>query len=113
LGFGMEKNLDPGWKSAIIFLIAQRHFHRLTYRVLKFILRLRIRDLLTQDPGSGMEKCGSGINIPDPQHCQRRLGGLCEIPLLFVLVQLSVLVTRTGTLLLSTFKLRKWCYSIN
>jgi hypothetical protein len=21
------------------------------------------------DPGSGMEKFGSGINIPDPQHC--------------------------------------------
>ncbi len=23
---------------------------------------------LTLDPGSGMEKFGSGINIPDPQH---------------------------------------------
>jgi hypothetical protein len=22
------------------------------------------------DPGSGMEKFGSGLNIPDPQHCQ-------------------------------------------
>jgi hypothetical protein len=21
------------------------------------------------DPVSGMEKCGSGVNIPDPQHC--------------------------------------------
>jgi hypothetical protein len=26
-----------------------------------------IRNLF--DPGSGMEKFGSGINIPDPQHC--------------------------------------------
>jgi hypothetical protein len=24
---------------------------------------------LTRDPESGMEKFGSGINIPDPQHC--------------------------------------------
>jgi hypothetical protein len=23
------------------------------------------------DPGSGMEKLGYGINIPDPQHCQK------------------------------------------
>ncbi len=28
---------------------------------------------LTLDPGSGMEKLGSGINIPGPQHCWYRL----------------------------------------
>jgi hypothetical protein len=27
-----------------------------------------IRDGKNSDPGSGMEKVGSGINIPDPQH---------------------------------------------
>jgi hypothetical protein len=27
---------------------------------------MRIRDLV--NPGSGMKKIGSGINIPDPQH---------------------------------------------
>ncbi len=34
---------------------------------LEAVLRIRIRDLF--DPGSGMEKFGYGINIPDPQHC--------------------------------------------
>jgi hypothetical protein len=29
---------------------------------------MRIRDGDRSDPGSGMEKVGSGINIPDPQH---------------------------------------------
>jgi hypothetical protein len=28
---------------------------------------MRIRDLV--NPGSGMEKIGPGIKIPDPQHC--------------------------------------------
>jgi hypothetical protein len=26
---------------------------------------------LTLDSASGMEEVGSGINIPDPQHCQQ------------------------------------------
>jgi hypothetical protein len=30
-----------------------------------------IRNLV--DPGYGMEKFGSGINIPDPQHCGKEL----------------------------------------
>jgi hypothetical protein len=32
-------------------------------------MRIRIWDLV--NPGSGMEKIGSGINIPDPQHCMK------------------------------------------
>jgi hypothetical protein len=30
-------------------------------------MRIGIRDLV--NPGSGMGEIGSGINIPDPQHC--------------------------------------------
>jgi hypothetical protein len=30
-----------------------------------YLMRIRIRDLV--NPGSGMEKVGSGIIIPDPQ----------------------------------------------
>ncbi len=40
-------------------------------KYLNSLMRMRIRDpesFLTLDPGSGMEKFGSGINIPDPQH---------------------------------------------
>ncbi len=28
-------------------------------------------NLFDLDPGSGMKKFGSGINIPDPQHCSK------------------------------------------
>ncbi len=31
-------------------------------------MRIRIRDPYLFDPGTGMEKFGSGIIIPDPQH---------------------------------------------
>jgi hypothetical protein len=32
-----------------------------------------------QDLGSGMEKFGSGINIPDPQHCvERKIVGVVD-----------------------------------
>jgi hypothetical protein len=34
-------------------------------------MRIRIRDLF--DPGSGMEKFGSGTNIPNPQHCRYQI----------------------------------------
>jgi hypothetical protein len=37
----------------------RNHFLELKYRYLKFF---------DADPGSGMEKFESGINIPDPQH---------------------------------------------
>jgi hypothetical protein len=33
---------------------------------------MRIRDLA--NPGSGMETAGSGINIPDAQHCIKIIG---------------------------------------
>jgi hypothetical protein len=33
------------------------------------IFWVKILDFFDVDPGSGMEKFGSGINIPDPQHC--------------------------------------------
>jgi hypothetical protein len=32
-------------------------------------MRIRIRDLEFFDPRFGMERFGSWINIPDPQHC--------------------------------------------
>jgi hypothetical protein len=32
---------------------------------------MRIRDGKNSDPGSGKEKYGSGIYIPDPQHCHK------------------------------------------
>ncbi len=36
---------------------------------------MRIRNPGCKQFGSGMEKVGSGINIPDPQHCvKNRLG---------------------------------------
>jgi hypothetical protein len=36
--------------------------------LLKFsLMRIQIRNLLTLYPESGMEKFGSGMNIPDPQ----------------------------------------------
>jgi hypothetical protein len=31
---------------------------------------MRIQDPNLFDPGSGREKFGPGINIPDPQHCE-------------------------------------------
>ncbi len=31
-------------------------------------MQIRIRDLVNLDPGSGIEKFWSGINISDPQH---------------------------------------------
>jgi hypothetical protein len=34
---------------------------------------MRIRDGKNSAPGSGIEKFGSGINIPDPQHCNKIL----------------------------------------
>jgi hypothetical protein len=36
-------------------------------------MRIRDRDLgrKNSDPGSGMKKFGSGIYIPDPQHCKQ------------------------------------------
>ncbi len=33
------------------------------------VLRIRIRCLFDPDPGFGMDVIGSGINIPDLQHC--------------------------------------------
>jgi hypothetical protein len=38
-------------------------------KFLNSLLRFRISSLF--DPGAGMEKFGSGINIPDPQHCSK------------------------------------------
>jgi hypothetical protein len=35
---------------------------------LETILWVKILKFYEADPGSGMEKLGSGINIPDPQH---------------------------------------------
>jgi hypothetical protein len=35
---------------------------------LKYLNSL-MRIYFTLDPGFGMEKFGSGINVPDPQHC--------------------------------------------
>jgi hypothetical protein len=36
-------------------------------KYLNSLMRIRIRDPNLFDPGSGMEKFGSWINIPDPQ----------------------------------------------
>jgi hypothetical protein len=33
------------------------------------IFWVKILEFFDVDPGAGMEKIGSGINIPDPQHC--------------------------------------------
>jgi hypothetical protein len=44
-------------------------------KILKFFYAAADPDpkiVLPLGPGSGMEKFGSGINIPDPQHCLRR-----------------------------------------
>jgi hypothetical protein len=46
------------------FLEHRNHFFGLKY--LNFLMRIRDGDSL--DPLSGMEKFGSGINIPYPQH---------------------------------------------
>jgi hypothetical protein len=40
------------------------YFRELRNNFLGYILQF-----FDADPGSGMEKLGSGINIPDPQHC--------------------------------------------
>jgi hypothetical protein len=37
-------------------------------KYLTSLMLIRIRNILTPDPGYGMEKFGSGINIPDPKH---------------------------------------------
>jgi hypothetical protein len=47
-------SLDPEWKKIII--------QDLEFKILKFFV-------VDPDPGSGMEKFGPGISIPDPQHC--------------------------------------------
>jgi hypothetical protein len=62
---------DPGWgkKSGSGSGIQNEHprsFFRELRNNMNSFVRIRIQDLL--DPGSGMEKFGSEINIPDPQH---------------------------------------------
>jgi len=65
---GWVRNQDPdtGWTFWVIF---PRAFFGLKYLI--YLMRIRIRDpgiFLTLDPG--WKKFGSGINIPDPQHCR-------------------------------------------
>jgi hypothetical protein len=83
---------DPGWKTRIIFLRAEKPFFFV--KILKFFDadpgssirdgKIWIRDqgsrmekIWIQNPGSGMEKIrirdpGSGINIPDQQNWKSR-----------------------------------------
>jgi hypothetical protein len=44
------------------------------------IFGLKIRKFFDADPGSGMEKFGSGINIPDPQHGNQCMNNLKKFP---------------------------------
>jgi hypothetical protein len=63
---GMEKNRDPdpGNKPDHFSESLETDFGVQKY--LNSLMRIRIRDHV--HPGSGIEKIGSGINIPDPQH---------------------------------------------
>ncbi len=42
-------------------------------------LGLKILKFFDADPGSGMEKFGSGMFIPDPQHCLKIFGNTNHI----------------------------------
>ncbi len=60
--------LDPGSGMNILYQFSESLetvFWVKNY--LNSLIRIRIWNLF--DPGSGMEKFGSGTNIPDPQHC--------------------------------------------
>jgi hypothetical protein len=50
-----------------IFYSLETFFCCFGVKILKFLMR--IWDSGWREIGSGMEKVGSGINIPDPQHC--------------------------------------------
>jgi hypothetical protein len=66
-GSGMGKNSRSG-SSDHVSESLETIFSSL--KILKFFYADQIRNL--SDPGSGMEKFGFGITIPDPQHCRPR-----------------------------------------
>jgi hypothetical protein len=67
LGSGMDKNSRSGSGNNITDHISESW----DKKYLNSSMRIRIRDLF--DPGSGMEKFGSGTNIPNPQHCRYQI----------------------------------------
>jgi hypothetical protein len=73
---GWVKNQDPDPGSGIIIPdhISESLETIFGLKILKFFDEedpdSGVRNLI--DPGSGIEKFGSGISIPDPQHCDRK-----------------------------------------
>jgi hypothetical protein len=59
---------DPGSRMNIPYLMFKNLVAVCVVKnYLNSFMRMRIRDLV--NPGTGMKKIGSGINIPYPQHC--------------------------------------------
>jgi hypothetical protein len=68
----MEKNPGPGSGINVSDPISKSLVNFWGLKILKFFVANpdpEFGDFLTLDPESGMEKFGSGIKIPGPQHC--------------------------------------------